>query len=112
MRLSGGDFGGIEVTDLNGKGPYIYKVNHLHMHGPAEHKIDNKQYDLEIHIVHELVGGPDDWKHYNETLAVIGFFFKVDEESHPFIEKLRPLDFGPIGKISFDEIFGTLGNPI
>ena len=42
VRLSGADFGRIEVTDLDGKGPYIYQVNHLHMHGPAEHRIDGK----------------------------------------------------------------------
>jgi hypothetical protein len=42
VRLSGADFGRIEVTDLEGKGPYIYQVNHLHMHGPAEHRIDGK----------------------------------------------------------------------
>jgi carbonic anhydrase len=47
----------------------------MHMHGPAEHRLDNVQYDLEVHIVHELVGGPEDYKEYHETLAVIGFFF-------------------------------------
>ncbi len=117
VRLSGGDFGGIEVTDLNGSGPYRYKVNHLHMHGPAEHRIEGVQYDLEIHIVHELVGGPqgqpeEEWKAYNETLAVIGFFFEKAEKSHPFIEKMRPLDFGPISDINFNELFGTLASEV
>ncbi len=107
VRLQGGDLGGIEVTDLNGQGPYKYKVNHMHMHGPAEHRIDDKQYDLEIHIVHELVDGPN-FHEYKESLAVIGFFFKVEDQSHPFIEKLRPLDFGHIDKISFNELFQTL----
>lgn len=104
VRLSGGDFGGIEVTDLNGKGPYKYKVHHMHMHGPAEHRIEGVQYDLEIHIVHKLVGGPGEveWKSYNEKLAVIGFFFEKAEKSHPFIEKMRPLDFGPISDINFN----------
>jgi carbonic anhydrase len=60
--------GGIEVTDLNGHGPYSYKVNHMHMHGPAEHRLDGVQYDLEVHIVHELVDGPEK-EHYKETLA-------------------------------------------
>jgi len=98
------------VTDLNGKGPYSYKVDHMHMHGPAEHRIDDKQYDLEMHIVHELVDGPD-YKEYKEHLAVIGFFFKIEEESHPFIQKLRPLDFGPIESINFDELFQSLEKP-
>lgn len=53
--------GNIELTDLNGNGPYIYKVNHLHMHGPSDHKINGQQFDLEMHIVHEIVGGIEDW---------------------------------------------------
>jgi carbonic anhydrase len=82
--------GTIEIIDLNGNGPYIYKVNHLHMHGPSEHRLDGKQEDLEIHIVHELVGGPDDWREYREKLAVIGVLFRVAEKSHPFIDRLQP----------------------
>lgn len=105
VRLGGADFGTIEMTDLNGQGPFVYKVNHLHMHGPGEHRIDDRQYDLEIHIVHELVGGPEGWEDYYDKLAVTAIFFEVAPKSHPFIEKLRPEDFGEIGKISFAELF-------
>jgi len=80
----------------------------MHMHGPSEHRLDGKQYDLEVHIVHELVDGPEK-EHYKETLAVIGFFFEISDHSHPFIEKLRPKDFGKIDQISFNELFQTLG---
>ena len=38
--MSHNDMGYIEMTDMNGNGPYIYKVNHMHMHGPSDHKID------------------------------------------------------------------------
>ena len=96
--------GGIEVTDLNGKGPYIYKVNHMHMHGASEHRFDGVQHDLEIHIVHELVDGPADYKSYKETLAVVGILFKIDKVSHPFIEKLKPENFGHIDKINLAEL--------
>lgn len=79
--------GGIKLTDLNGRGPYGYRVNHMHMHGPSEHRIDGVQYDLEIHIVHELVTGPMDESisNYKESLAVTAFLFKVEHISHPFI---------------------------
>ena len=113
--------GTIEVTDLNGNGPYIYKVNHLHMHGPSEHRLDGQQEDLEIHIVHELIGGPDGWKDYKEKLAVIGVLFRIAEKSHPFIEKLQPQDFGEIPSLSLSELVdskagfyhykGSLTNP-
>jgi carbonic anhydrase len=100
--------GGLEMTDLNGKGPYYYNVNHMHMHGPSEHRLDGVQQDLEIHIVHELRDGPADYKSYKETLAVVAILFKVEKTSHPFIQKLKPEDFGHIERINFSELFGAL----
>jgi hypothetical protein len=50
--------------------------------------LDGKQYDLEMHIVHQLVDGPD-MDNYKETFAVIGILFKLDKESHPFVKKLN-----------------------
>ena len=55
LRLKGDKMGGITLTDLNGKGPFIYDVDHMHMHGPSEHRFEGVQHDLEIHIVHALV---------------------------------------------------------
>ena len=100
--------GGIQVTDLNGQGPYIYHVNHMHMHGPSEHRLDGVQQDLEIHIVHELTDGPSGFETYKERLAVVAILFKVEKQSHPFIQKLKPEDFGHIDKINFNELFGCL----
>lgn len=76
------------------------------MHGPSEHRFEGQQYDLEIHIVHELVSGPmhESTSNYKETLCVVSFLFKIDKFSHPFIKKLRPNDFGHIDKISFADL--------
>lgn len=79
------------------------------MHAPAEHKINGVHHDLEMHIVHELVGGEDeDWENYRLNLAVIGVIFKKAEVSHPFVEKLRTEDLGHIENIHFSELFNTL----
>lgn len=40
LQLRGQDIGTIEQTDLNGRGPYVYRAHHMHMHSPAEHKIN------------------------------------------------------------------------
>ena len=61
--------------------------------------------------MHELVDGPN-WKNYKDTLAVVGILFKEDTYSHPFIEKLRPMDFGMIDDINFYELFETLDAPL
>ncbi len=54
VRLMGADMGGLEMKDLNGEGPFFYKVNHMHFHAPSEHKFDGIHHDLEMHIVHEI----------------------------------------------------------
>lgn len=77
------------------------------MHSPAEHKYDGKHHDLEMHIVHELIDGPDH-ETYKEQLAVVGIVFKLAEESHPFIKKMNAEDLGHIETINFLELFGTL----
>jgi carbonic anhydrase len=58
LKGHGQNMGSIKLIDLYGRGPYVYKVNHMHMHGPSEHRFEGQQYDLEIHIVHELAKGP------------------------------------------------------
>ena len=89
---------------MNGKGPYIFKADHMHMHGPAEHKINGVQHGLEMHIVNVLCDGPD-WQNFKETLAVVSIIFKEDKYSHPFVEKLRVEDKGHIESINFEELF-------
>jgi carbonic anhydrase len=74
------------------------------MHAPAEHKFNGKQHDLEMHIVHELVDGPNH-ETYKEQLAVIGIILKKAPESHPFVKKLNTKDFGQIENINFNELF-------
>ena len=99
--------GGIDITDLNGNGPYHYKVNHMHFHSPSEHKFDGVHHDLEMHIVHEMAEGQGT-EDYNETLAVVAILFKVGAHSHPFVQRMRIPDFGVIEEICFSELFSQL----
>ena len=109
LRLKGKKMGGIKLTDLNGRGPFVYKVNHMHMHASSEHRIGGRQHDLELHIVHELVKGPEgeELGDYKESLAVVAFLFKIAPYSHHFIKKLRPHDFGHIKEINFADLLPT-----
>ena len=92
------------MTDLTGKGPFHYKVNHMHFHSPSEHKFDGIHHDLEMHIVHEITEG-EKTEGYNETLAVVAVLFKIAKHNHPFIQKLRIPDFGVIDEICYSELF-------
>ena len=42
---------------------------------------------------------------YKETFAVIGILFKIDKESHPFVEKLNIEDMGHIETLNLDMLF-------
>jgi len=55
LKVPANEIGTIEITDLNGQGPFLYSTDHIHFHGPAEHRIDGQQHDLELHFVHNLV---------------------------------------------------------
>ena len=57
-----------------------------------------------MHIVHQLTDGPD-MDNYKETFGVIGILFKIEEHSHPFIEKLNIEDMGHIQSLNLAELF-------
>nr|XP_043620180.1 alpha carbonic anhydrase 4-like [Erigeron canadensis] len=93
-----GDAGSIEV---NGS---TFKLVQCHWHTPAEHTIDGKKYDAELHFVHS---------NENDQKAVLGLLYAVGE-SDPFIKdviasKIKGLgsngnDLGEVsaGKITSD----------
>lgn len=39
LRLNVEKGGNVEITDLDGKGPFYYVLSHIDFHGPSEHKI-------------------------------------------------------------------------
>jgi len=44
---------------LEGKGPYTYKGYEIRFNGPSEHRINNKIFNMEMQIFHDLVDGPN-----------------------------------------------------
>ena len=53
-----------------------YNSAQFHWHSPAEHQIDSKVFDLELHVVHAVVEAGV------TKYGVAGFFFKVDPNVH------------------------------
>eukprot|EP01060_Flectonema_neradi_P028570 TRINITY_DN3842_c0_g1_i1.p1 TRINITY_DN3842_c0_g1~~TRINITY_DN3842_c0_g1_i1.p1 ORF type:complete len:302 (+),score=55.97 TRINITY_DN3842_c0_g1_i1:43-948(+) len=49
-----------------------YNLLHYHFHTPAEHTIDGKVYDMEMHFVNQNKAG---------EIAVLGIFFQVSDEN-------------------------------
>eukprot|EP00929_Paragymnodinium_shiwhaense_P003993 TRINITY_DN1046_c0_g1_i1.p1 TRINITY_DN1046_c0_g1~~TRINITY_DN1046_c0_g1_i1.p1 ORF type:complete len:1449 (-),score=365.07 TRINITY_DN1046_c0_g1_i1:146-4492(-) len=76
-------FGGVQY------GSDKYRWLQCHIHFPAEHSVDGILHDAELHCVHQKVdsAGVDD-------LLVVGFFFKIGDES-PFLKKWGLPDKAP-----------------
>ena len=63
--------------------PDIYNILQFHFHQPSEHTFDEKNYDLELHVVHS---------NYEQTeLTVIGVFFDIDEGGNKDNEFIKSL---------------------
>ena len=77
-------------TKMNG---CEYEMSQFHFHAPAEHTIDGKLHDLELHFVHcirqqnHIV---DEYKKHVPKFAVIGVLFKVveDGKSSDFLKQI------------------------
>jgi len=68
------DNGGIKVR-INGT-LYSYKVKNIHFHLNSEHTINNKYYQMEMHIVHENENKDEKNQH-----LVLGYLFENGSEN-------------------------------
>ncbi|CAO2206997.1 unnamed protein product [Urochloa humidicola] len=58
-----------------------YDLKQLHWHSPAEHTVDGRRYDLELHLVHQTAD--------NKT-AVIAILYEIGHGHDPLLHQLEP----------------------
>eukprot|EP00347_Sterkiella_histriomuscorum_P001688 403371061 len=109
LRLHDENIGTIKVTDLDGKGPYTYKGYEIRFNGPSEHRLNDKNQNMEMQIFHDLVDGPDH-ENYDEKKAVISVLFKLADKNHPVMEDLRTDNLDQIDHADFGNIFKEAEN--
>jgi carbonic anhydrase len=63
-----------DVLTLNGS---KYVLKQFHFHTPSEHKMDGKQYPMEIHFVHQDTT--------TKLLTVLGVFVELGPTEHPLL---------------------------
>ncbi|XP_031474278.1 alpha carbonic anhydrase 8-like [Nymphaea colorata] len=56
-----------------------YFLNQSHWHTPSEHHLDNRSYDMEMHMVHKSKDG---------KIAVIGILYRIGHRGDKFIREL------------------------
>ncbi|CAD6245469.1 unnamed protein product [Miscanthus lutarioriparius] len=57
-----------------------YYLKQMHWHSPTEHTVDDRRYDMELHLVHETL---------ENKAAVIGILYEIGGED-PFLQALEP----------------------
>ena len=78
------DVGYIEI-ELN-QTLYKYKLHSIHFHLYSEHRIENKQYPMEMHMVHKNVDTNDK---ENENLVLGVLFDYKDDINNEFLEDMN-----------------------
>ena len=78
------DIGYMEIY-LN-KTLYKYKLHSFHFHLYSEHRIENKQYPMEMHLVHKNLNKDDS---LNENLVIAILFDYKDDKENKFLDDIN-----------------------
>uniref|UniRef100_A0ACD5ZT49 Uncharacterized protein n=1 Tax=Avena sativa TaxID=4498 RepID=A0ACD5ZT49_AVESA len=70
-----GDAGSVSIDDT------AYNLQQLHWHWPAEHTVDGRRHDMELHMVHQSA--------HNKT-AVVAVHYQIGAHDDAFLHKLEP----------------------
>ena len=79
----------LELTDAS---THLFVPNSFHFHAPSEHTVNDKHYDMELHIVHATKGLP------RKLRAVISVFFDRKAGGNADNPLLSALDFSKTTK--------------
>ena len=89
---------------------YKYNLIDIHIHVRSEHRLDGKQTDMEMHLVHQK---DTDWVNSlkkidaadtENTLLVIGVMFNANStDDHPTIAKMDFKNLGPITNLNLND---------
>ncbi|CAD8126394.1 unnamed protein product [Paramecium sonneborni] len=79
-----GEYSSIEVADASGL-QIRYYAKQFHIHAPSEHTINGKQYDLEIHFVHQAIQDQEqDCNKIKNKLTVFGLMFEESSSTQDY----------------------------
>lgn len=78
---------------------YKYKIHSFHFHLNSEHRLENKQYPMEMHIVHKNMD-PNDKDNANLVVGVL-FDYNSEYEDNQFLNDINLSDEKEIKNASF-----------
>ena len=68
---------------------YKYKLHSFHFHLYSEHRLQNRQYPMELHLVHKNLNKDD---HENENLVIGILFDYIDGKENKFLKDINLAD--------------------
>ena len=68
---------------------YKYKLHSFHFHLYSEHRLQNRQYPMELHLVHKNLNKDD---HENENLVIGILFDYIDGKENKFLRDINLAD--------------------
>jgi carbonic anhydrase len=68
---------------------YKYKLHSFHFHLYSEHRLQNRQYPMELHLVHKNLNTDD---HENENLVIGILFDYIDGKENKFLKDINLAD--------------------
>ena len=68
---------------------YKYKLHSFHFHLYSEHRLQNRQYPMELHLVHKNLNQDD---HENENLVIGILFDYIDGKENKFLKDINLAD--------------------
>jgi carbonic anhydrase len=68
---------------------YKYKLHSFHFHLYSEHRLQNRQYPMELHLVHKNLNKDD---HENENLVIGILFDYIDGKDNKFLKDINLAD--------------------
>ena len=103
-----GSFGELPLQSVSTASTEIYTSEYISFHAPSEHKINGRQFALEMQLRHSLLSAPQTLNSHsaNSTYAVVSVLFDIGAESDFFSKvlvnaaKLDLTDVFPEGVLS------------
>ncbi|CAK60812.1 unnamed protein product (macronuclear) [Paramecium tetraurelia] len=97
-----GEYDFITAFDLSNS-QYKYYARQFHIHTPSEHQVDGKNFDLEVHFVHQAVeDGEQSCNDIRNKLTVFGLLFQQSNTATDY-EVFKPWFDDTVNRVtSFD----------
>jgi len=104
-----GPFSKLRAADMDGN-TYEFEAIQFHFHAPAEHTINGGQYELELHIVHQMTEESAKKANTTRYLAVVGVFFELTKDfnatPNAFIDALNLPNVGAEFNLNMNDLLG------